>query len=95
MGNEVEFLLADKHKSFPQDGSIDLEVISQTGPKYQEQSVYNIFVICQGRHEKWSWFLPADKCWRFFQIDTIILGVCGQACPNYLKWQVCYFSTAC
>ena len=29
-------------------------------------------------------FLPADKCWRFFQIDTIILGVCGQACPNYL-----------
>ena len=30
-------------------------------------------------------FLPADKCWRFFQIDTIILGVCGQACPNYPK----------
>ena len=30
-------------------------------------------------------FLPADKCWRLFQIDTIILGVCGQACPNYLK----------
>ena len=30
-------------------------------------------------------FLPADKRWRFFQIDTIILGVCGQACPNYLK----------
>ena len=21
-------------------------------------------------------FLLADKCWRFFQIDTIILGVC-------------------
>ena len=30
-------------------------------------------------------FLPADKCWRFFQIDTIILGVCGQEYPNYLK----------
>ena len=30
-------------------------------------------------------FLPADKCWMFFQIDTIIIGVCGQACPNYLK----------
>ena len=30
-------------------------------------------------------FLPTDKCWSFFQIDTIILGVCGQACPNYLK----------
>ena len=21
-------------------------------------------------------FLPPDKCWRFFQIDPIILGVC-------------------
>ena len=30
-------------------------------------------------------FLPADKSWRFFQNDTIILGVCGQACPNDLK----------
>ena len=30
-------------------------------------------------------FLPADKCWRFFQIDTIILGVYGHAYPNYLK----------
>ena len=27
-------------------------------------------------------FLPAGKCWSFFQIDTIILGVCGQAYPN-------------
>ena len=30
-------------------------------------------------------FLPADKFWNFFQIDTIILSVCGQTCPNYLK----------
>ena len=30
-------------------------------------------------------FLPPDKCWRFFQIDTIMWRVCGQACPNYLK----------
>ena len=28
-------------------------------------------------------FLPADKSWRLFQSDTIILGVCGQTCPNY------------
>ena len=28
-------------------------------------------------------FLPADKHQRFHQIDIIILGVCGQACPNY------------
>ena len=30
-------------------------------------------------------FLPADKPQRFLQIDTIILGVSGQACPYYLK----------
>ena len=30
-------------------------------------------------------FFPADKCQRFPQIDTIILGVCGQASANYPK----------
>ena len=30
-------------------------------------------------------FLPADKLQRLLQIDTIIVGVCGQACPNYPK----------
>ena len=40
-------------------------------------------------------FLPVDKHesllqrllkrQSFLQIDTIILGVCGQACPNYPK----------
>ena len=51
MGDEVEFFPADKRKSFLQDGSITLAVISQTGPKYQEQSVYNIFAVSQGPHE--------------------------------------------
>ena len=86
MGDEAEFLPAYKHKSFQQDGNITLGVISQTDPKYQKQSVYNIFVISQGKHEWWSWVFA---CWKIlkvlFQIDTIILGVCGQACPNYLK----------
>ena len=36
-------------------------------------------------------FLPADKHQRFLQIDTIILDMCGQACSNYAKQQVCYF----
>ena len=36
-------------------------------------------------------FLPANKYRMFLQIDAIILGVCGKACPNYLKEQVCYF----
>ena len=30
-------------------------------------------------------FLLADKRQRFLQIGTIILGVCGQAYPNYPK----------
>ena len=30
-------------------------------------------------------FLFADKRQRFIQSDTIILDVCGQACPNYPK----------
>ena len=38
-------------ESFLQDGSITLGVRSQTGPKYQKQSLYNIFAISQGQHE--------------------------------------------
>ena len=48
MRDEVEFLPADKHKSFLQDGSITLGVISQTG---QKQSIYAIFAISQGKYE--------------------------------------------
>ena len=51
MGDEVELLPADKQKSFLQDGCITLGVISQTYPKYQKQSAYNIFAISQGKHE--------------------------------------------
>ena len=29
--------------------------------------------------------MPMDKRQRFFQIAIIILGVCGQACPNCPK----------
>ena len=51
MGDEVKFFPADKHKSFLKDGSITLGVRSQTGPKYQKQSLYNIFAISQGKCE--------------------------------------------
>ena len=51
MGDEVVFFPAVKHESFLQDGSINLGVISQTDPKYQKQSVYNIFAISQEKHE--------------------------------------------
>ena len=51
MGDEVDFLPADKHKSFLQDDSITLGVHSQACSKYQKQQVYNIFAICQGKRE--------------------------------------------
>ena len=60
MGDEeVEFYQADKHKSFLQDGSITFSVISQTGTKYQKQSLYDIFAISQGKHEWRIWFFTA------------------------------------
>ena len=50
-GDEVDFLPADKHKSFRQDNSITLDVRSQTSPKYQKQPVYNISAISQEKHK--------------------------------------------
>ena len=49
MGDEVDFLIADKRKNFLQDDNIPLG--SQTGPKYLKQPFYNIFAISQGKHE--------------------------------------------
>ena len=48
---KLSFFSADKQKIFLQDGSITLGVISEIGPKYQKQPVYNIFAISQGKHE--------------------------------------------
>ena len=30
-------------------------------------------------------FVRPDKHQKFLQIDTVILSVCGQTCPNYPK----------
>ena len=51
MGNEVDFLPADKHKRFLQDDTTTLGIHSQSGPKYSKNPVYNIFAISQGKHE--------------------------------------------
>ena len=51
IGNEVEFLPADKHKRLLQDDSITYHTPSQTSPKYQKQLFYNIFAISQGKQE--------------------------------------------
>ena len=85
MGDKVDFLPADNHKRFLPNDTVTLGVRIQTGPKYQKQPVSNICAISQRKHEEWSWFLLVDKFWRFFRIDTIILYVCDQAYPSYLK----------
>ena len=50
MGSEVDFLPADKPKSFLQD-DITLGVHNQTGAKYQKQPVHKTFAIYKGKHE--------------------------------------------
>ena len=67
-------LPADKHKGFLQDGSITLGVNSQTGPKCQKQSVYNIFAISQGKHERWSWFVACWQMLKVWQMFKLILS---------------------
>ena len=47
MRDEVDFLPADKHKSFLQVDFIFLGVRSQAYPKYPKQQVCNIFAISQ------------------------------------------------
>ena len=60
MGDEVEFLPADKHKSFLQDGSITLGVISQTGPEYHQFKI-SLQYLKENMKDKVD-FLPANKC---------------------------------
>ena len=81
MGNEVDFLRADKH----QIDSNPLGVRSKTCPKYPRQQVCISLQYLKKNVKDEVDFLLADKHQRFLQIDTIILGLCVQACPNYPK----------
>ena len=70
MGDEVEFLPEDKHKIFLQDASINLGVISQTSPKYQNNQFTISSQYLKKNMKDEVDFLSADKWWRSFQIDT-------------------------
>ena len=54
VAGEVDFLPANKHKSFIQVDHITSGLRSQACPKYPKQ-VYNISVISQGKREGWTW----------------------------------------
>ena len=71
MKDEVDFLPADKHKSFPHD-SITLDVRGQACPKYPKQQVYNSLQYVKENVKDEVDFLLAGKPRRFLQRDTII-----------------------
>ena len=51
-----------KHKSFLQDGSITLVVISQIAPKYQKNNfTISLHYLKENMNDEVD-FLPADKC---------------------------------
>ena len=83
MGDEIDLLPADKHKSFLQVDSITLGVYSQACPKSLNNSFAISLQYLKENVMDEVHFLSAGKFQRFLQSDTIILGVCGQACPNY------------
>ena len=85
MGDEVDFLPADKHESFLQDDHMTLGVYSQECPSTQNNRFSASLQYLQENVKDEVDFLLADKRQRFFQIDNITLDMCGQACPNYPK----------
>ena len=54
MGDEVDFLPADKRECFLQDYSITLGLHSQVCPKYSKQQVCIISAMSQGKREGWN-----------------------------------------
>ena len=89
MADEVDFLPADKHESFPGVDGITLDVHSQCIARHAQNTGNGKFTISL-EHVKENVedevdFLPADKRQRFPETDTIILSVCGQPSSNYPK----------
>ena len=81
---EVYFWHTYKHQSLLQVDSIFWVCVT----KYVQSNQNKLTISLQYLKENVKGevqFLPADKRQIFLQISTIILGVCCQACPNYLK----------
>ena len=85
MGDNVDFLHADKHESFLEDDSITLGVHSQTSQNTQNNKFTMSLQYLKENVKDEVDFLPADEGQKFLKIDTIILDVCCQACRNYPK----------
>ena len=77
MGDEVDFCLQISAKVFYKM-IVSLWVCVARQAQSTKNSQFAIFLqYLKESMKDEAEFLPADKCWRFFQIDTIILGLCG------------------
>ena len=78
VNNELYFWHGDKHRVFKVDTTIYV-------------LLYNLFIFLQYLQKSIGYeidFLPADKHKHFLQIDSITLGLHGQACPKHSKQQL-------
>ena len=82
VGDEVDFLPADKHESFLLvEVSPWVCIARQAQSSQNNKFVISLQYLKENVKNEVDFFLPADKHQWFLQIDTIILGMCGQACP--------------
>ena len=76
MGDEVDFLLVDKHESFLQFDSMTLGVGSHAQTTQNNKFLISLQYLMENVTDEVD-FLPADKHQSVLPIDPIILGVCG------------------
>ena len=77
---------ADKHESFLQVKIVSLWVCVAMHAQSTQNNKFAISLQhLKGNIKDEVDFWSEDKHQRFFQIDTVILSVCDQACPNYPK----------
>ena len=79
MGDEFDFLPADKDESILKVVSITLVIQSQVCSNTQNHKF--AMQYCKENMKDEANFLPADEHQRF-QIDSVIFIVFGQVCPN-------------
>ena len=87
ISDEADFFHVGKHYSFLYVYTYILSVLAKACPKYSSNNF--AIISCAIYQEIYVRdevdFLPASKHQSFLQVDTIIFGVDGQACPKFPK----------
>ena len=85
VGNEVDFLPADKQKVFYKlIMSLWVCIARHVQSTQNDKFAISLQYLKENVKDEVD-FVCADKHQRFLQIDIIILGVRGRACQNYSK----------